>query len=45
MNFDTTCKNISLLEKEIVNISNQMQKMNDNEGAVFYLLSLLCNTH
>jgi hypothetical protein len=43
VNFDKACNNISLLEKEIVNIGDQMQKMNDGEVVVFYPLPLFCN--
>jgi hypothetical protein len=40
VNFDKAYNNISLLEKEIVSIGDQMQKMNDDEVAVFYPLPL-----
>jgi hypothetical protein len=42
MNFDKACKCISLLEKEIVNISNHVQKKNGG-GDVFYPLPLFYN--
>ncbi len=43
VNFDKACKRISLLEKEIVKINNQVQKKNGGGDAVFYRLPLFYN--
>jgi hypothetical protein len=43
VNFDKACIHDSLLEKEIVSISNQVQKKNGDGDAVFYPLPLFCN--
>ncbi len=41
--FENVFKQISLLEKEIVNIGNQVLKMNGGGGVVFYPLLSFCN--
>jgi hypothetical protein len=43
VNFDKACKRISLLEKEIVSIDNQVQKKNGGGDAIFYPLPLFYN--
>lgn len=43
MNCENTCRSVYLLEKEIISINNQVQRLNNGGGASLYPLPLFCN--
>jgi hypothetical protein len=40
-NFDKACKSIFLSENKIVNINDQVQKMNSSRGAIFLSFTIV----